>query len=72
LFLEFADASSEVHDAPMLADLLQQRFDLIGRDKVVQVVTDNGANYKAVASFLWKEFQHCFGPHVLHIAWTLC
>ena len=51
-FLESVDASSQVHDAPMLADLLQQRIDLIGRDKVVQVVTDNGANYKAACKLL--------------------
>ena len=51
-FLESVDASSQVHDAPMLADLLQQRIDLIGRDKVVQMVTDNGANYKAACKLL--------------------
>ena len=63
-FLESVDASSEVHDAPMLADLLQQRIDLIGRDKVVQVVTDNGANYKAACKLLMERIPTLF--------WTPC
>jgi hypothetical protein len=59
-FLESVDASSKVHDAPMLADLLQQRIDLIGRDKVVQVVTDNGANYKAACKLLMERIPTLF------------
>jgi hypothetical protein len=38
-FLESVDASSEVHDANMLADLLEKRIEDIGKDKVIQVVT---------------------------------
>uniref|UniRef100_J3MSA6 DUF659 domain-containing protein n=1 Tax=Oryza brachyantha TaxID=4533 RepID=J3MSA6_ORYBR len=40
-FLESVDASSEAHDATMLADLLEKRIEIIGKDKVVQVVIDN-------------------------------
>ena len=58
------DESSKVHDAPMLADLLQQRIDLIGRDKVVQLVTDNGANYKAACKLLMERIPTLF--------WTPC
>jgi len=57
-FLESVDASSQVHDA------LQQRIDLIGRDKVVQVVTDNGANYKAACKLLMERIPTLF--------WTPC
>jgi hypothetical protein len=45
--MESIDASNIQHNANMLADLLRERIDRIGRDKVVQVATDNGANYKA-------------------------
>jgi hypothetical protein len=38
------DASSEIANASMLADLLEQQIDKIGRENVVQVVTNNGAN----------------------------
>ena len=34
-FLESVDASSEQHDANMLADLLEKRIDDVGKDKVV-------------------------------------
>ena len=47
-FLESVDASSEIHDAFMLADLLGKKVEEIGKENVVQVVTDNGAKYKAV------------------------
>jgi hypothetical protein len=35
----------------VLADLLEEKINEIGKDKVVQIVTDNGANYKAAVSF---------------------
>jgi hypothetical protein len=59
-FLESVDASSEVHDACMLADLLEQKVNEIGTDKVVQVVTDNGANYKAAGKLLMKRIPTVF------------
>jgi hypothetical protein len=59
-FLESVDASSEVHDAYMLADLLEKRIEEIGKDKVVQVVTDNGANYKAAGKLLMERIPSLF------------
>ncbi|XP_062229978.1 uncharacterized protein LOC133927517 [Phragmites australis] len=63
-FLESIDASSEVHDQVMLADLLEKRISDIGVDKVVQVVTDNGANYKVAGKLLMERFPTLF--------WTPC
>ncbi|XP_062231077.1 uncharacterized protein LOC133928660 [Phragmites australis] len=63
-FLESIDASSEVHDQVMLADLLEKRISDIGVDKVVQVVTDNGANYKAAGKLLMERFPTLY--------WTPC
>lgn len=59
-FLESVDASSEVHDAKMLADLLEKKVDDIGRDKVVQVVTDNGANFKAAGKLFMERIPTIF------------
>ena len=56
-FLESVDASSEVHDAFMLADLLEAKIEEIGEDKVVQVITDNGANYKAAGRILMERIS---------------
>jgi hypothetical protein len=63
-FLESVNASSETADAQMLAALLEKRIDAIGRDKVVQIDTDNGANFKA-AGRLVLDSMCCslFGPH---------
>jgi hypothetical protein len=59
-FLESVDASAEAHDATMLADLLEQRILQIGKEYVVQVVTDNGANYKAVGKLLMQQIPTLF------------
>ena len=59
-FLESVDASSEVHDAFMLADLLGKKIEEIGKEKVVQVITDNGANYKAAGRILMERFPSLF------------
>ncbi|RLN12895.1 hypothetical protein C2845_PM09G14480 [Panicum miliaceum] len=63
-FLESVDASSEVHNQVMLADLLEKKIMDIGVDKVVQVVTDNGANYKPAGKLLMERFPTLY--------WTPC
>jgi hypothetical protein len=54
-FLESVDASSECQDAQLIADLLEKRIEDVGKDNVVQVVTDNGANYKAAGKILMQR-----------------
>ncbi|KAM0882561.1 hypothetical protein ACQ4PT_032185 [Festuca glaucescens] len=54
-FLESVDASSECQDARMIADLLEKRIEDVGKENVVQVVTDNGANYKAAGKLLMER-----------------
>jgi hypothetical protein len=51
-FLESVDELVEAHDATTLADLLEQKIVQIGKEYVVQVVTHNGANYKAAGKVL--------------------
>ena len=54
-FLGSVDASSEIQDAFMLANLLENKINEIGKDKVVQVIIDNGANYKAAGRILMER-----------------
>lgn len=54
-FMGSVDASSESHDHLMLADLLQSKIEEIGKEYVVQIVTDNGANYKKACQLLTTE-----------------
>ncbi|XP_031101880.1 uncharacterized protein LOC116005784 [Ipomoea triloba] len=63
-FLEYVDASGESHDAYMLAGLLETKIEQIGEEIVVQVVTENGANYKAVGRLLEERIPSLF--------WTPC
>jgi hypothetical protein len=58
------DASSEVANANMLADLLEQQINKTSKENVVQVVTDNGANFKAAGRILMDRISTLF--------WTLC
>ena len=63
-FLGSVDASSEVANANMLADLLEQHINQVGKENVVQVVTDNGANFKAAGRILMERIPTLF--------WTPC
>ncbi|CAD6269503.1 unnamed protein product [Miscanthus lutarioriparius] len=63
-FLGLVDASSEVADKDMLADLLEKQIDKIRMEYVVQVVTDNGSNFKAAGRILMDRIPHLF--------WTPC
>jgi hypothetical protein len=54
-FLESVDASIECQDSRMIADLLEKRIEGVGKENVVQVVTDNGANYKAAGKILMER-----------------
>jgi hypothetical protein len=59
-FLGSVDASSENLDAFMLADLLEKKINEIGKDKVVQVITNNGANYKAADRILMDRIPSLY------------
>ncbi|CAD6225607.1 unnamed protein product [Miscanthus lutarioriparius] len=48
----------------MLADLLEKQIDKVGKEHVVHIVTDNGANFKAAGRLLMERIPHLF--------WTPC
>jgi len=63
-FLGSVDASSEIANGPLLADLLEKQIDKVGKEHVVQIVTDNGANFKAAGRLLMERIPYLF--------WTPC
>ncbi|XP_039827515.1 uncharacterized protein LOC120689274 [Panicum virgatum] len=63
-FLGSVDASSQVANATMLADLLQKEIEKVGKEHVVQIITDNGTNFKAAGRILMERIPHLF--------WTPC
>ncbi|KAL6514773.1 hypothetical protein OROGR_020352 [Orobanche gracilis] len=62
-FIKSVDVSSKVQDARMLASLFEELIDSIGREIVVQVVTDNGANFKAAGGLCQR---------ICTLYWTPC
>lgn len=63
-FLGSVDASTEIANANMLADLLEKQIIKVGKEHVVQMITDNGANFKAAGRILMDRIPHLF--------WTPC
>ncbi|KAL8115116.1 hypothetical protein AgCh_021802 [Apium graveolens] len=49
------DALSESHNHLMLANLLQSKIEEIGKEYVIQIARDNGANYKKACQLLITE-----------------
>jgi len=48
----------------MIDDIVEE----VGENNVIQVVTDNAANYKAVGELLMQKRKSCIGPLVQLIA----
>ena len=56
VFLKSVDASDAIKTADMLYKLLREVVLLVGPENVVQIVTDNSANYVAARKLLEQEF----------------
>ena len=56
MFLKSIDASSHVKNAKFLCETIEEVIKEVGKDNVVQVVTDNAANYVAAGKNLASNF----------------
>jgi hypothetical protein len=63
-FIDSVNISGVVADKELLADLMEKRINDIGRQYVVQICTDNGANYKAAGRVLMDRIPTLW--------WTPC
>ncbi|KAM0852119.1 hypothetical protein ACQ4PT_051984 [Festuca glaucescens] len=63
-FIDSVNISSLVANKELLVDLLEKKINDIGRDYVVQICTDNGANYKAAGRLLMERIPTLW--------WTPC
>ncbi|KAM0901827.1 hypothetical protein ACQ4PT_019729 [Festuca glaucescens] len=63
-FIDSVNISSVVADKELLVDLMEKRINDIGRQYVVQICTDNGANYKAAGRVLMDRIPTLW--------WTPC
>jgi len=64
MFIKSVDASTYVNDAQLLCELLDGFIWEMGPQYVVQVITNNVANYVVVGWLLMKRYQTLY--------WTLC
>jgi hypothetical protein len=64
MFIKSVDASTHVKDAALLCELLHGFIEEIGAHHVVQIVTDNAANYVAAGRMLMERHDTVF--------WTPC
>jgi len=71
VYLSSVDTSNMSKTADKVFEMLDAIVERIEEENVVQVVTDNTANYKAVEQLLMeKKKRVCFGHHVLSIVLT--
>jgi hypothetical protein len=64
MFVKSVDASAHVKDASLLCDLLDEFIREVGPQHVVQVITDNAANYVVAGRMLMQRYPTLF--------WTPC
>ena len=65
VFLRSVDASAEVKDADYIYGLLQEVVVEVGAQNVVQIVTDNGSNFKKAGEMLMNNPDY-------NLFWTPC
>jgi len=68
-FLGLVDASSEIANASMLADLLEKQIDKVGKGMWCKLSQIMDQTTRLLEEFLWRGSQLCFGHHVLPIVW---
>ena len=69
-FLSSVDTSNISKTADKVFEMLDVIVKRIGEENVVQVLTDNAANYKVAWQLLMGKRKDCFGHHVLPIVLT--
>lgn len=64
MFMKSVDASAHIKDVHTLCELLDLFIQEVGPNNVVQVITDNAANYVAAGKMLMERYPNLF--------WTPC
>jgi hypothetical protein len=57
MFIKSIDASAHVKNATYLCEAIEEVIAEVGEENVIQVVTDNAANYVAAGKVLLLTFQ---------------
>ena len=68
VFHKSVNVSEKIQDANYIESLMDTMVEEIGPQYVVQIITDNGANFKKAGLQLMEKKKLCFGLHVQLIA----
>ncbi|XP_026384974.1 uncharacterized protein LOC113280578 [Papaver somniferum] len=60
VFLKSVDASNRTNDADFIRELVNEEIDDVGKENVVQFITDNGSNFKKAGKDLMLEYPNLF------------
>ena len=60
MFLKSVDALEKTKNAEYLCEVMEEVLKEVGEKNVVQIVTDNAANYVAVGKLLMERHRHLF------------
>ncbi|CAL5368560.1 unnamed protein product [Camellia sinensis] len=67
MFVKAIDASGNIKDADYVANIFLSVIEEIGKENIVQIVTDNGSNFKAAGLTIENKYPHIFWtPCVVH------
>ncbi|KAL7189687.1 hypothetical protein ACSBR1_039348 [Camellia fascicularis] len=67
MFVKAIDASGNIKDVDYVANIFLSVIEEIGKQKIVQIVTDNGSNFKAAGLTIENKYPHIFWtPCVVH------
>ncbi|XP_026396261.1 uncharacterized protein LOC113290888 [Papaver somniferum] len=64
VFLKSVDASDRTNDVDFIRELVKEVINDVGKENVVQFITDNGSNFKKAGKDLMLEYPNLF--------WTPC
>ncbi|XP_074271006.1 uncharacterized protein LOC141594925 [Silene latifolia] len=67
MFLKAYDTSGKTKGADYVSSLFLETIEKVGANNVVQIITDNAANFKAAATLIEVKYPHIFWtPCVVH------
>ncbi|KAL7168345.1 hypothetical protein ACSBR2_038729 [Camellia fascicularis] len=67
MFVKAIDASGNIKDVDYVANIFLSVIEEIGKQNIVQIVTDNGSNFKAAGLTIENKYPHIFWtPCVVH------
>ena len=66
MFLRSIDASKKVKTGEFIYEILKDVVKEVGKHNIIQVVTDNGSNYKSAGLKWARKYNVYWTPYAVH------